>query len=197
MRVQILMPTFETILLAVVLFFPALGRAEQSCLWLNAATAGGVLGGPVIATVSRASADLSNGRTPNAKSSAGPTSANPARAAYGANAIDDSECLFARQPGSIFGELRIEVRTMGEPRKEFAAYAARCGDHATALKAIGNEAAICSLNSKPGEFSEQVVGRVRDRAFVVRLSINEPSLTQSALREKARKTAEQVAGSLF
>ena len=125
------------------------------------------------------------------------SSANPERATYGANSIDDSECLFVRQPGAISGELRIEVRTMSEPLKEFAAYAARCGDHATALRAIGNEAAVCSLNDKPGEFLEQVVGRVRDRAFVVRLSINEPSLAQSALREKARKTAEQVAGSLF
>ena len=197
MRARILMRTFEPILLAVVLFFPALCQAEQSCLWLNAATAGGVLGGPVTATVSRASANPSNAATPNAKSSAGPTSANPARAAYGSNAVDDSDCLFVRQSGSVFGELRIEVRTMSEPRKEFAAYVARCRDHATALQAIGNQAAGCSLNDKPGGLSEQVVGRVSDRAFVVRLSINEPSLAQSALREKARKTAEQVAGSLF
>jgi hypothetical protein len=148
-------------------------------------------------TVSRTSADLSNARTANAKSSAGPTSANPGNAAYAGNALDDSDCLFVRQPGSVFVELRIEVRTMSEPRKEFAAYAARCGDRATALKAIGNEAAVCSLKDKPGELSEQVVGRVRDRAFIVRLSSNESSLTPSSLREKARKTAEQVAGNLF
>jgi hypothetical protein len=197
MRAEILMRTLEPIVLAVLLFFPALCRAEQSCLWLNAATAGGVLGGPVTATVSRASANLPNPRTPNAKSSAGPTSANPEKAAYAGNAIDDSECVFVRKPGSISGELRIEVRTMSEPLKEFPAYAARCGEHATALKAIGNEAAVCTLNDKPGELSEQVVGRVRDRVFVVRLSVNEPSLTENALREKARKTAEQVAGSLF
>jgi hypothetical protein len=192
------MRTWEPIVLAVLLFSPALCRAQQSCLWLNAATAGGVLGGPVNSTVLRTGANLSNPRTPNAKSGAGPTSANPTKAAaYGVNAVDDSECLFVRQPGSSFGELRIEVRTMSEPRKDFPAYAARCGDHATALQAIGNEAAVCSLNDKPGQFSEQVVGRVRDRAFIVRLSVNNPSLSQSSVREKTRQTAEQVAGSLF
>jgi hypothetical protein len=191
------MRTLQPILLAALLFLPALCRAEQSCLWLNAATAGGVVGGPVTATVSRASANLSNPRTPNAKSSAGPTSANPEKAGYAGNAIDDSDCLFVRQPGASFGELRIEVRTMSEPLKDFGAYAARCGDHATPLKAIGNEAAVCTLNDRPGVFSEQVVGRVRDRAFVVRLSMDSSSLTQISLREKARKTAEQVAGNLF
>jgi hypothetical protein len=39
-------------LLAVFLFVPALCQAQESCLWLNAATAGGVLEGAVIATVS-------------------------------------------------------------------------------------------------------------------------------------------------
>jgi len=165
-------------------------------LWLNAATAGGVLGGAVIATVSRTNANLSSVHTPNAKSSAGPTSANPSAANYSSKGVDDAECVFARQAGST-GELRIDVRTMAEPAKEFAAYAARCGVHPTALKAIGNEAATCTLNGGAGQLSEQVVGRVRDRAFIIRLSMNDSSTTQSSLREKARKVAEQVAGNLF
>jgi hypothetical protein len=191
------MRIFQPILWGVLLFSPALVRAEQSCLWLNAATAGGILGGPVTATVVRPTSTLADPHTPNAKSSAGPTNANPAKAAYASSAIDDADCLFVRQPGSTFGELRIEVRTMSEPSKDFAAYAARCGDRVSPLKAIGNEASVCSLNGKPGESSELVVGRVRDRAFVVRLRMDNSSLTPSSLREKARKTAEQVAGNLF
>jgi hypothetical protein len=45
--------------------------------------------------------------------------------------------------------------------------------------------------------AERVVGRVRDRAFVVRISTNDRSAQSGALREKARKVAEQVAGILF
>jgi hypothetical protein len=42
-----------------------------------------------------------------------------------------------------------------------------------------------------------VVGRVRNRAFIVLLSTSDSSMTQSSLREKARRVAEQVAGNLF
>jgi len=52
------------------------------------------------------------------------------------------------------------------------------------LKAIGSEALACR-----GEAGEQVVGRVRDRAFLVRITAND--------REKVRKVAEMVAGSMF
>jgi hypothetical protein len=191
------MLTLKQILPAVFLFVPPLYQAADSCLWLNAATAGGVLGGAVTATISGASVNPPNSPTPNAKSSAGPTSANPSVANYSSKGVDDADCVFVRQPGSIAGELRIEVRTMSEPGKEFASYIAHCGAHATPLKAIGNEAGACTLNDKAGQVSEQVVGRVRDRAFIIRLSMNDSSLTQSSLREKARKVAEQVAGNLF
>jgi hypothetical protein len=191
------MRTLQPILLTVLMFVPALCRADDVCLWLNAATAGGVLGGAVTATVSRVNANLSNPATPNAKSSAGPTSANPSNEGYASKGLDDADCVFVRQPDPAAGGLQIDVRTMSEPRKEFSAYAARCGAHATPLKAIGNEAAACTVSEKAGQISEQVVGRVRDRAFVVRLSINDSSMTQSLLREKARKVAEQVAGNLF
>jgi hypothetical protein len=140
---------------------------------------------------------LSNVHTPNAKSSAGPTSANPSNANYSSKGIDDAECVFVRQPGSVTGELRIDVRTMSESEKEFASYAARCGIHATPLKAIGNEAGACTVNGSVGQLSEQVVGRVRDRVFIIHLSTNDSLMTQSTLREKARKVAELVAGNLF
>ena len=83
-------------------------------------------------------------------------------------------CIFTR--GSL--ELRIETA------KDFESYAATCRSEAVPLKAIGSGALACR-----GETGEQVVGRVRDRAFLVRITTND--------REKVRKVAEMVAGSMF
>ncbi len=138
----------------------------------------------MIATVSQP-----NVHTPNAKSGAGPLSANPSVTGYAGNGRDDSDCSFVRQSPSA-GSLRIEVRTMSRPAREFASYTARCGPHAVPLQAIGNESLACDRKEKSGQLSEQVVGRVRERSFVVRLSMNDASITQSLLREKAQKVAE-------
>jgi hypothetical protein len=148
--------------LFVLLFLPSIAAAAENCPWLNAATAGGVLDGPVAMTVTRAKTG------------------------------DDAACAFIRRDGSRVFELRIEVETMLSPAKDFASYAARCHAAAVPLKAVGNEAMACSDDN-----AERVVGRVRDRAFVVRISTNDRSAQSGALREKARKVAEQVAGILF
>jgi hypothetical protein len=147
----------------VLLALPSIGAAAESCPWLNAATAGGVLGGTVTGvTVKRAPAG------------------------------DDASCDFVRHAGSLTLELRIEVETMRSPAKHFSSYAARCHSTAVPLKAIGNEALACS-----DEGAEQIVGRVRNRAFVVRLRTSDRSTQPAALRDKAREIAEQVAGILF
>ena len=151
-----------SLLLVLLLALPCFAGAAEICPWLNAATAGGVLGGPVAMTVTRAKTG------------------------------DDATCDFVRHDGSLLLELRIEVETMPSPAKDFASYAARCHSAAVPLKAIGNEALACS-----DEGAEQVVGRVRDRAFLVRIITNDRSSQPSVLREKARKVAEQVAGILF
>ena len=110
--------------------------------------------------------------------------------------ITQSACEFVRRDGSTESALRIEVETMVAPR-EFASRAAQCGSGAEALKAIGNEAVACSHSEKKGQMAEQVVGRVRNQAFLVRVSSDDRAAAASALREKARKVAEQVAGFLF
>jgi hypothetical protein len=130
--------------IALLLFIAAAGRAENSCPFLNAATADGVLGGEV------------------------------------ASHVSGDTCIFTRNSS----ELRIEVQTVRLP------YKPNCSPSPTPLNAIGNEAVACE---KPG--SDQVAGRVRDRAFYVRLTSND--LSRTALREKARSVAEQVAGILF
>ena len=191
------MRTRTLALFVAIAAFPALCQAPKSCLWLNAATAGGVLGGPVTATVTQAKTNPSVAHPANAISSAGPLSADASGEDYSGNGMDDSDCTFIRQAGTTDGELRIKVRTMRDPVKDFASYSAKCGRHAIPLKAIGNEAVTCSLTHKSGHPSEQVVGRVRDRAFVIRISMTDSSMTQELLHEKARAVAEHVAGNLF
>jgi len=137
--------------------------AAAACPWLNAATAGGILGGPAAMTV-----------TPSRTSG-------------------DATCSFIRQNGSRTFELRIEVETMRSPAADFGAYKARCHIASVPLKAIGNEAFACS----DGARAEQVIGRVREHAFVVRISVNDGPAQADTFREKARQVAEQVAGILF
>lgn len=60
-----------------------------------------------------------------------------------------------------------------------------------------DEAVACGFNGKKKEVSEQVVGRVRDRAFTVRITSSSGVSDRTVLREKAQKVAEQVAGFLF
>jgi hypothetical protein len=131
----------------------AAAAAQERCPWLNAATAGGVLGGEVHVTLT-------------------PTS-----------------CEFVRQYNGRESALRIEVAPVTAPH-------AQCGSGAVPVKAIGNEAVACTYTGKRGFAAEQVVGRVRDQNFLVRISSNDPSLSQ-LLRQKARNVAEQVAGILF
>jgi hypothetical protein len=162
------MRRLRPILLAVALLWPAISEAAEMCPWLNAATAGGVLGGGVTMTVTRRDSNK-----------------------------DDATCDFVRKQGAVMHELRIEVQTMGEAVKEFAAFKAQCGSDATSLKAIGNEAVACSLDDKNGHRSAQVVSRVRDRAFVICVITTDSAMTLASISEKARSVAEQVAGNLF
>jgi len=113
----------------------------------------------------------------------------------------DVACEFRRKVGSDVYTLRIVVKTMNDQTKEFAGYVAQCDGSTVALKGIGNEAVQCvrkSGSDNPG--SEQVIARVRDRAFV--LSIHRGAVVSGGanadeLRDDTRNMAEQVAGSLF
>jgi hypothetical protein len=153
--------------LALSLCTPALCKASENCPWLNAATAAGALNGAVTFTVSRSGEDK-----------------------------QDATCEFSHQDGAVLASLRIQVDTMKDPSREFSSYAAKCGQNATPLRAIGNEALVCSLHGKK-QLSEQVVSRVREHAFIVRISSNSAAPEGSELREKTQKIAEQVAGFLF
>lgn len=155
------------ILVLIFLCTPA-ARAAQLCPWLNAATAAGVLEGPVTVTVSFS--DPHN---------------------------TDGVCEFIHKVDHSVRTLRIEVGTMTDLSQEFPRYVAKCKGDARPVKAIGNEATECAAPGAKQQVAEQVVSRVRDRAFIVGVSSNDPSAKPDVIREKAAKIAQQVAGILF
>lgn len=104
--------------------------------------------------------------------------------------LTSGSCEFVRQDGVHEMTLRIEVASTSGRH-------AQCGSGAEPLKAIGNEALACAYEGKAGWIAEQVTGRVRDQAFLVRISTNDRSAAPKPMREKVRKVAEQVAGILF
>jgi hypothetical protein len=112
----------------------------------------------------------------------------------------DGVCEFSRQQGAATRQLRITVDIMTDIPKQFPKYLAQCPLKSTALRAVGNEAVMCSMQGKQNQQAEMVVGRVRDQAFVISLSSSaqdDPSFTKEMRREKTNLVAEMVAGILF
>ncbi|HVN05776.1 MAG TPA: hypothetical protein VMT86_15245 [Bryobacteraceae bacterium] len=108
----------------------------------------------------------------------------------------DATCTFISS-GNSLTELRIEVEAMPAGAKDFRNYSARCRVRVTPLKGIGNEALLCDDDEGDGRIAAQVVGRVRHRAFVVRIVAKDRSAGRAMLRERCGQAAEQVAGILF
>lgn len=158
---------------ALILFLACLGvptvhAATQPCPWLNAATAAGVLDAPVTVSVT-----------------------------YFGQDNTDAACEFTYKAANTVRRLRIEVNTMKDFSRDFPRYLARCGQGTKPLRAIGNEAVVCSVPGKNKQVAEQVVSRVRDRAFIVDLFSNDSATERDAIRDKTQQIAEQVAGALF
>ncbi len=108
-------------------------------------------------------------------------------------------CEFSRSLGKTNLQLSISVYIMTDTPAQFSKYLERCPPKSAPVRAVGNEAVICSL-SKGDQYTERVVGRVRDQAFVVSVSssaADDPSMTQEMRRKKANLVGEQVAGILF
>lgn len=164
-------------------------RAEAKCPWLNAATAAGLLGGEVQMTVTAPV-------EPDAGKGVG-TAMYPDQVRMDRF---DVSCDFSRKVDSSVYTLGIVVKTMSDPAKEFASFLKLCGGTTVALQGIGNEAVQCTAKDDSGPGHEQVIARVRDRAFV--LTVNRelsphPTANGDELRDDTRNIAEQVAGSLF
>ena len=112
----------------------------------------------------------------------------------------DGDCEFTRQEGAVRHQLIILVITMTDIPRQFATYAAQCASKGTPLRAIGNEAVLCSMQTHTNMYAEKIVGRVREQAFVVTVGssvADDPSFTQKMRRDKAKLLAEHVAGILY
>jgi len=166
---------------------PSLLHAEN-CAWLNAATAGGLLGSDASTRIEPITEHL----TPAQTSARQITGARP-----------DAVCIFQpqQQPASA-AQLEIAVHTMSNIPAEFSAFTASCGKDPIPLRAVGNEAIECGSSDDKHNRVEKVIARARDRAFLITWTIPGPNagpnaMTQDAIREKMRNLAEQIAGSLF
>lgn len=148
---------------ALLICFAMPGLAQETCPWLNSATAGGILGGSVTSKVAHS----------------GPQNT-------------DGTCEFVQQ-SERDSVLRIEVRTMANIPEEFKVFLARCGSAATPVRGIGNVAVACR-SKRNDQSCEQVIGRVRDRAFVVQLCAKE---TFDVVGREVREAADEISGNLF
>ena len=109
----------------------------------------------------------------------------------------DTTCDFKR--AEHLAVLTITVHTMALPSKDFSTYLAQCAGTAVRLRGIGNEAIQC-VSSSSSNGGEQIIGRVRERAFIIDLKrgpTKQSTTNQSVLSDEARNIAEQVAGALF
>jgi hypothetical protein len=168
---------------------PAACQAQAKCPWLNAATAAGVLGGEV---------------EMNVKQATGQVAAKGAGAASYEDQVRmdrfDVSCTFTRQTSSGLSLLLIDVRTMPDIATSFPPILAACPGKRLPLRGIGNEAFQCEMDSSGhagSDGQEQVIARVRDRAFVLTIRRGAKAQSSGGLSDDARNIAEQVAGSLF
>ena len=102
-----------------------------------------------------------------------------------------STCEFIRK-GPVTYTLRIEVSNT----PDFKSWLTQCGPKATPVRGIGNQAVACDLTGD-SQVSAQILSRVRDRAFLVRVTASKSSAPLQPLRDQARSVADQVSGNLF
>jgi hypothetical protein len=113
--------------------------------------------------------------------------------------VTATACDFTYQDATGFRTLRISLEQSKDPIQTLNLRKTECGSGARAVPAIGNEAVVCSAGGKRRIDGEEVIGRVRDNVFTVRLLAKngDPLMPRQALEEKAERVAEQVAGNLF
>jgi hypothetical protein len=164
-----------TLLAICMIGLPGVCRAANNCAWINEATASGLLGGEAIGAVT------------------------------GAAAGQPTVCTFTQQAMGVTRTLRVAVErvtveTGTDAHSRMSMVAQVCGADAAQLRAIGNEALVCTADESKKRMGERVVGRVRDQVFTIAISTtlkDDPILTREALRSKIYTAAEQVAGNLF
>jgi hypothetical protein len=113
---------------------------------------------------------------------------------------DQTICVFTNlRTAKDYSTLRLMVQPLKDLTNAVTPHESQCTSPPAAMKAIGNEAVSCSADVGYSR-GEQVIGRVRDRLFIVTVSstmAQDPLMTRQMLKEKARMIAEQLAGALF
>jgi hypothetical protein len=162
-------------------------HAKDMCPWINEPTAAGFLRGDVTTTVTHTTGGADK------------AAAAAATATGTSVTVGDAICEFVRHDASGVSKLRIEVVTMSDVAAAYPGFRGKCGADSQPVRAIGNEAVVCGMTGPAahGGVTEQVVGRVRERAFIVSISSSAAGADQATLRETTLRVAEQVAGFLF
>jgi hypothetical protein len=113
---------------------------------------------------------------------------------------DQTICTFTNlRTAKDYSTIRIMVQPLKDTSNAVAPHESQCSSLAVAVKAIGNEAVSCSADVGYSR-GEQIIGRVRDRLFMVTVSstmAKDPQMTRQLLKDKAHMVAEQLAGALF
>ena len=137
----------------------------------------------------------------NAATAAGFLGGEVQTAVTGINDNGDATCAFTRNANSV---LRIAVNTLSHVAQDYPIYLAPCSATTLALKGIGNEAVQCVPNSGENKGEELIIGRVRNRAFVITIKAEwsahprtSPTKTMNPISDSSENIAEMVAGSLF
>jgi hypothetical protein len=117
------------------------------------------------------------------------------------SAPDDQRiCTFTNlKTAKDYATLRIMVQPLKDTSKAVESHESQCTSAPAAIKGVGNEAISCSADVGYSR-GEQIIGRVRDRLFIVTVSstmAQDPMMTRQMLQEKTRNISEQIAGALF
>ena len=159
------------------------------------------IGGPVVAVCITASSAKAENNCPwlNEATASGFLGA-PAVGTFQAPAGQPAVCTFTQQSSGTTRVLQLEVETTPDAANHLKALEKSCASNGAPLQAIGNEAITCISDDRGGRPSGEVIGRVRDQIFVIRVTTslkNDPFLARNALQRLINTAAEQVAGNLF
>jgi hypothetical protein len=135
----------------------------------------------------------------NAATAAGVLGGEVQLSVSGVTPLGDATCDFVLKQ-SASTSLHITVHTMSQIAADYAAFVAQCGGTFVPLRGIGNEAGQCVPDRNRTQEGERIVGRVRDRAFLIAVRRSPPAspvASKQGLSDETRNLAEQIAGALF
>ncbi len=107
--------------------------------------------------------------------------------------------MFEHHDGETESYLTVTVLSSQYPHHDVRADESSCSAAAKQIRGIGNSADVCRADNR-ASWGEQVVGRVRDKVFVIYFrtrSKTQTEIPRARLTDNAMQVAEQIAGDLF